>query len=373
MADWPHFRGPERNGISSEPAPARLPAGGPRTLWEAKIGEGYATVAVAAGRAYAAGNYSGQDYVSCIDVATGKVKWQHKHPCGAGDYGGPRATPAVAGGRVFTLSREGVVFCLDAASGKVLWRKDVARETGAPTPQWGFAGSPTVLGNRLYLNVGAAGSALDTASGRIVWASRGGPSGYASVVPFQNGSQTALGVFAGTALIAVDPASGRRLWEFGWQTSYDVNAADPIFSGDSVFISSNYGKGGALLRFAGGRPNQVWFSRSMKNHFNTSVLVGGLLFGNDENTLRCLDWRTGAERWSMRGMGKGGLIAAGGRLLALTERGELVLANAGPRFEELGRAQVLDGTCWSQPTLSDGRLFCRNHEGRLVCLALGRA
>jgi outer membrane protein assembly factor BamB len=169
--------------------------------------------------------------------------------------------------------------------------------------------------------------------------------------------------------VGVNPANGRRLWDFPWQTSYDVNAADPIFAGDTVFISSNYGKGCALLRVGGGRPSVAWQNRSMKNHFNSCVLLNGALFGNDENTLKCIDLKTGAERWASRGMGKGGLIAADGKLIVLTERGELVLAAAASdRYRELARTQILRGTCWTQPALANGLLYCRSHEGELVCL-----
>ena len=109
----------------------------------------------------------------------------------------------------------------------------------------------------------------------------------------------------------------------------------------------------------------------MRNHFNSCVLVGGALYGNDENTLKCIDLQTGAERWRMRGMGKGGLIAAGGKLLVLTERGELVVVSASPeRFTEIARARVMNGTCWTHPVLSNGLLYCRSHEGDLVCLDL---
>lgn len=151
-----------------------------------------------------------------------------------------------------------------------------------------------------------------------------------------------------------------------------MNAADPLFAADTVFISSNYGKGGALLRGVGAdRPSLVWETRNLRNHFNSSVRVGGALYGNDENTLKCIDVQTGEERWRMRGMGKGGLIAAANKLLVLTERGELVIVAATPdRFTELARAKVVDGTCWTHPVLANGLLYCRSQEGALVCLDL---
>ena len=160
-------------------------------------------------------------------------------------------------------------------------------------------------------------------------------------------------------------------WQHPWETSYDVNAADPIFAGSDVFLSSNYGKGCVLFHTHTPRPEVIWENRNMKNHFNASVLYNGSFYGNDENTLKCIDLKTGNERWRMRGMDKGGVIVADGKLIALTGRGELVIAQATPsKYSELARAQVLDGTCWTQPVLANGMLYCRNHEGKLICLDL---
>jgi outer membrane protein assembly factor BamB len=368
MADWPQWRGPSRNGISAEKGLLSTWSGsGPRRVWTQRIGQGFSSVAVKGNLVYTVGNYNGEDYISAIGATTGKVAWQHRYKCEAGDYAGPRATPVVHEGNVYTMSREGVAFCLNAATGKVVWQKDLAGD--AQRPQWGFAGSPLIQGGLVLYNIGAAGVAADKKTGRVVWKSGGGPAGYSSPTPFTAGGQTGVAIFAGTALLGLNPTTGKEMWEYPWQTSYDVNAADPIFSGDSVFISSNYGKGGALLRLAGGRPTLVWENRNMKNHFNTCVLLNGSLYGNDENTLKCIDWRTGDEKWRMRGMDKGGLIAADGKIIALTGRGELVLASATPgAFNELARAKVLDGTCWTHPVLANGLLYCRSQEGNLVCL-----
>jgi outer membrane protein assembly factor BamB len=367
MADWPQWRGPNRNGVSSETISGKFSGSGPKQVWKATAGEGYSSLAVKSGKVYTMGNYNNEDYVVCYDALTGKLLWQHKYPCGAGDYAGPRATPVVSDGNVYTLSREGQAFCLNANTGKVVWQSNVARETGANQPQWGFGSSALVQGNLVLYNVGAAGCALDKKNGRMAWKSGGGPSGYASPVAFSGG----VAMFHGKGVTAVNPTTGARLWNFAWDTMYDVNAADPIFSGDSFFLSSNYNKGGALIRIGGNNPSQVWFSREMRNHFNACVLVGGNLYGNDEGRLRCIDWATGRSRWEMRGMGKGGVIAAGDKLIALTERGELVIAAAAPgAFTEISRAKVLDGECWTQPALANGMLYARNHEGAVVCLDL---
>jgi outer membrane protein assembly factor BamB len=328
-------------------------------------------VAVVAGKVYTMGHFQGQDYILCYDANNGKLLWQHKYPCSAGDYTGPRSTPLIHQGNLYTMSREGQVFCLSAASGKVVWERKVAQEVGAPIPQWGFSASPLIQGNVVILNIGTSGTALDKASGRIVWKSGGGPTGYASPVAYSAGGLSGVAIFAGKGLVAVNPTNGSKQWEYPWDTSYDVNAADPIFAGDTVFISSNYGKGGALIRLAGGKPTELWRTREMKNHFNACVLIDKHLYGNDEGRLRCISLSDGREKWQMRGMDKGGLIAAGDKLIALTGEGELVLISASPAtFKELGRAKVLEGTCWTQPVLANGMLYCRSHQGDLVCLEM---
>ncbi len=380
-ADWPHWRGPQSNGISSETGwLSRWGAGGPRKLWTAQVGEGYASVAVAAGRAYTVGNNNGQDTVYCLNADTGQVLWRQSYRCEAGNYGGPRATPWVDGNSVFTMSREAVAYCLNAQTGKVVWTRNLRQESRAQDPQWAFAGSPYAQGNSVFFNVGTAGIALNKATGVPEWVSGSGRAGYASPVPYTVGGKRGLAFFGGSGLAGLDPETGKPQWQFRWSTSHDVNAADPIFTGDSVFVSTGYNVGCALVKLTGGAPRPVWQNKNMRNHFNSSVLVNGTLFGNDDGRLRALDLANGQERWSGTTLGKGGLIAADGKLILLTERGELVIAEAKPdRYAELARARVVStGDCWTQPALANGRIYCRSHSGELVCVdvrgaSVGRA
>ena len=369
-ADWPQWRGPGRTGISGEAGwAARWPAAGPRKVWSAKVGEGYSSAVVAGGRLYTTGNSGNQDTVVCLNADTGKPVWRYSYPCAAGDYGGPRATPTVSGNLLYTLSREGQAFCFNTANGRPVWSKNLARETGAESPRWGFAGSPLVLGNQVIYNIGGAGTAVDKGTGKIVWKSGGGVSGYASPLPFQVGSQKGVAIFVGNAIVGVNPANGRELWRHGWDTQYDVNAADPIFYFDNVFVSSNYGKGCALIRLAGGRPAVAWQNRNMRNHTNSSVLLGGHVYGNDEGKLVCVDLKDGRTKWRGPGIGRGGLMAADGKLIVISERGELFTVAADPtRYTELSRASVGRGDYWTHPVLANGRIYVRSHEGDLTCL-----
>lgn len=373
--NWPHWRGPQRNGISSETDWGyHWAASGPRKLWSAKLGEGFSGMAVAGGRLYSMGNAAGKDTVFCLNADTGKQLWSQSYPCPSGDYGGPRATPTVDGKRLYTFSRQGQAYCFDLSTGKPVWSVDLPKTAGAQVPRWGFAGSVLIDGPRAIYNAGGAGTALDKTTGKILWKSPGGTAGYSTPVPFNLGGQPGVALFTSTGVAAVGPASGHRLWDYPWKTMYEVNAADPIFLGPDVFISSNYDAGCARLRVAGGRPSVVWQNKNMRNHVNSCVAIGDSLYGNDQNTLKCLDARTGAERWQRRGIGKGGLIAAAGNLLVLTERGELLIVRATPSaYQELARAQILSGTCWTAPVLANGKLYCRSHEGDLVCADLRTA
>lgn len=371
-ADWPQWRGPQRNGLSAETGlNLKWPAAGPRHLWNAQVGEGYSSVSVAGGRLYTMGNAGNQDTVWCLNAETGKQIWKRSYPSGSGDYAGPRATPTVDGKLVYTFGREGQAFCLDSATGKVVWSRNLKQELRAEEPRWGFAGSPLIEGDLVIYNVGTAGAALRKANGQVVWKSAPATAGYASPLAYTVGRDRAVAIFSAQGLSGVNPRDGRRLWQYPWPTLYDVNAADPIFSGDTVFISSNYNHGCALLRVSGNGATRLWENRNMRNHTNSCVLVGGAYYGNDEGSLACIDAKTGAQRWKQRGMGRGGLIAAEGNLLMTTERGELVVVRANPAaYTELARAKVLGGDCWTHPVLANGRLYCRNHQGELVCLDL---
>jgi len=230
------------------------------------------------------------------------------------------------------------------------------------------AGAMLLLSNCL-LAADAAAAALDKKTGKTVWTSGAGPGGYATPVPFKAGGRQAVAVFSRDSFIAVAVANGQKLWSFPWKTGYDVNAADPIISGGKAFISSGYNKGCALLDISGPAPKPIYQNRRMRNHFNSTVLYEGHLYGFDETTLRCLEMKTGREMWSHRGLGKGSLMIADGRLIVLSDKGKLVVAPASPAaFKPIRSGQILSGKCWTVPVLSGARLYARNAAGELVCV-----
>lgn len=381
-ATWNRWRGPHHNGISHETDwISEFPRSGPRILWRQRIGVGFSSLSVADERVYTMSHDGRRDLVVCMHAESGKVLWSSGYPAelAGGKYeGGPSATPTVHQGRVYTLGKDGQLLCLDARTGKTHWTRKITELTGIKPPTYGFAGSPLILGDQVILNAGAAGSAFHKDTGKPIWTSRG-VGGYASPVPFQLGGRPTVLIFGQRNLIAVDPASsGRSLWGHPWKTKDDVNAADPIIVRDRIFASSGYGAGCAMFQLINGVPRHIWQTKALRSHFNPGVALGNFIYGIDgqatgraNNSLVCVNLATGKRMWERHRFGFGSLIAAGGRLIALTELGELIIIEANPHaYTELAYARVLGNRCWSSPAFSGGRVFARTGKGSVVCVDL---
>ncbi len=379
-ADWPCWRGAARNGSSQEAGWSwHWETNGPPVRWRGCVGKGFSSFAVVEGRAYTLGNSNQTDVVFCFEGSTGKVLWKHSYACDLQPLsyeGGPGATPAVHGGRVFTFSKDGHIFCLDAMTGEVEWSKKLEpwlRREGDWKNNWRYAGSPLVFGNRLFLSAGEAGLALDLKDGDVLWESAAGHPGYSSPVPFYSPGGDALAFFSGHAVFGVEAASGRHFWSVPWNTLWDLNAADPIIYESRMFVSSGNGVGCALYDLTVDPPREVWRNKHLMNTMNSSVLWQGLLFGFSDSRLSCVDWNTGEERWSTLDLRRGSLIVADGKLVLLSESGRLVVAEATSReYRPLAQAKILSGRCWTTPVLSGGLIFARNAAGDVVCLDVSK-
>ena len=374
--EWPQWRGPARNGISTETGwLAKWPADGPKVAWTKNVGAGYSAVSVSGGRVYTMGNANKTDTVWCLDADDGKTIWKQSYACRKGKYPGPRSTPTVDGDRVYTLSRQGHVFCFSADKGKKVWSKNLARELGIKPPGWGFAGSPLVEGNLLILNVGTAGVALNKTTGKVVWQTGTDKSGFSSPVLFEMDGKRCVLIFAAKGLACVDVETGRKLWVVPWKTSWDVHAADPVVSGNKIFITSGYGSGCALLQVEGGKPSVVWRGKQISGHFSSCVLYKGHLYGVDGNAgrkciVKCVDFATGRVKWATAVAGMASLMIADGKLIIMADGGSVAVADAVPgKFKAISQAKVLSGSCWTMPVLAGGKIYCRNnHKGQLICL-----
>ena len=384
--DWAQWRGPRGDGISHETGwLGSWPASGPPVLWQAQVGTGFSSMAVAAGRVYTMGNTgkkgkgAHRDIIWCFDAVSGETVWQRPYPSKlAAKYyeGGPGATPTVEGDRVYTLSKHGVVFCLEASSGKVVWTKDLRKEAGVKPPTWAFAGSPLIWGKLVIYNTGSAGVALDKMTGEVAWKSEPKGASYATPKLFRLGASDAIALFTGKSLKAVRAADGKALWSYPWKTSYDINAADPLFfaAEGTVFITSGYGSGCALLEYGESGCKERWRNREMRSQIGSVVAYEGHLYGfngqvGGKGVLKCLSYQTGEARWEHKGLGTGTLMLAEGKLIVLSEKGKLVIVEASPaEYKPLQEAQILEGKCWTQPVLSHGKVYARNAVGDMVCV-----
>lgn len=384
-ADWPQWLGANRTGISSETGLLTTwTKDGPTVVWEKELGEGFSGISVADGRVYTMFSAGEDEFVICLNEETGEEIWRFK--TGAKFYerqggNGPRSQPTVDGERVFVLSAEGWLYALNAKDGKKLWLVDLYDGLGSRVPKFGFSTSPLVENDLLLLEVGTRQGtfiALDKTNGAVQWASQRDIVSYSSPIAVDIAGIRQVVFVSGEAAVGLSPTDGSLYWRFPWQTSYDLNVATPIFvAPDRIFISSGYDHGAALLQIEpqgeGLSVKKVWESRGMKNHFGTSLLIGGYIYGFDNAILKCIEAETGKEQWRRRGYGKGSLISADGHLIILSDKGKLALAEISPtNFSEKVSAQVLSGKCWTPPTLANGKIFVRDMH-KIVCMDVSDA
>ena len=396
--DWPSFLGPTHNAISTETHLSRtLP---PPLVWEMEKGTGYTSPAIAGNHLLFFHRVDDEEVVECRHPETGEVRWEFHYGTGYRDrYGynnGPRSSPVIDGGRVFTMGAEGRLHCLDLDTGDGIWSRDLRREYEVRQDFFGTASTPLVEDGRLIVNVGAPGGpcvvAFDAATGGEVWrAGDWGPS-YASPVPAVVHGQRRIFVFAGGessppagGLLSIDPADGAIDFGFPWRsrTYESVNAACPVVFDDKVLISASYRAGGALLRILPDFTHEViWTTAEFALHFNTPIQKGGYLYGFDgrnqgDASLACIDandgrvvWREvpqwtetfeqgGRQRQAMLGTARGSLLSVDGQFLALGELGHLLWLDLTPDgYREVSRAWLAAAQeSWTLPVLSRGLLY----------------
>ena len=372
--DWPQWRGPNRDGRSAETGLLKQwPAGGPPLAWRATgAGEGYSSFAVANGRLYTLGARQGTEYLIAYDAASGKRLWEVANGRRfENDRGsGPRATPTVDGDRIYAFGASGDLSAVDAASGKPIWKVNVLSAFRGSNINWGLSESPLVLSDRILVNAGGPIVALKKSDGSEIWKSDGsGPAGYSSAVLHEAGGIREAIYFTHDGVIGVDVNTGKRLWSYEPVANDVANIATPIVRGNRVFVSSDYGTGAALLELtpSGGgiRAKEIYFTRDMRNHHASSVLVGDHLYGFSSMILTAMNFDTGQVVWRDRSVGKGSLVFADDRLYLYSERGTVGLVEATPAgYREHGRFEIKSGSLptWSHPVVSGGKLFLRDQD-----------
>ena len=376
VADWYQWRGPNRDGHSLETGLLKeWPSNGPRQLWRATgAGTGFSSFSASNGRLFTLGARDNVEYVIAFDAASGKRLWEvangRRFRNEMGD--GPRSTPTLEGDRVYAFGGSGELACLDAATGKKLWTVDVVQRFGGNTPYWGYSESPLIVGDRIVLNAGgrrASIVAIDKQDGKTLWQNHNDDAAYSSPMLLRTGSLQQVVFFTGQRALAVDPRDGRLLWTYNRASNNTANIATPVVRGNRVFFSSDYGTGAALLevRAAGNvaSAQEVYFTRDMRNHHASSVVVGDHIYGFSSSILVALKFDSGEMAWRDRSVGKGSLIYADERLYLYSEGGVVGLADATPTgYRERGRFSIpqTGPPTWSHPIITNGKLIIRDQD-----------
>ena len=384
--DWPQWRGPQRNGISSETGLLKeWPKQGPRLVWQAKdIGDGYAAPSVVGNRIYILSNRGlDNEFVAALSTQDGKQVWATT----LGKVGNPnqmpsfptaRSTPTVDGAALYALGSDGDLACLETASGKIRWRKSLRADFGGHPGQWAYSESPLVDGNTLVVTPGGAQAtlvALNKQTGETIWKSAvpgGDDAAYASVIVVEAGGHKQYVQFLARGLVGVDAKTGQFLWRYDATGKGNTNIPSPVASRGYIYSSQSRGPGALVRLTAAGQgvaAEQVYLERSLPNGGGGSVVIGATHYGTGDEGLVAADWVTGKVIWQNAGTGGGAILHAENRLYIHGENGEVILAEVTPEaYREEGRFMPPDRPkrtraamekAWAYPVLANGRLYIR--------------
>ena len=388
--DWPQFLGKSRNGVSQEKNLVdSFPAAGPKIRWKVPGGVGMSAVVVQGDRAVTSWNSDGEQWLVALDAATGKLVWKaemgpaYKNPMGDG----PRATPTIDQQSIYAYSGEGILLAVDLLSGQTRWRKDVMDELSAKASEYGMSCSPLIVGDRLIVQTGATDAALAAfalADGKLLWKAGTGHAGYSSPVVMDIAGTSQVVSITGTAVMGIDPANGKTLWSYPFETDYGCNTASPVAIDGGVFVSAGENHGSVLFDVQkdkeGYRVKERWKSLDsksvMRNEWQTSILVGDYLYGFDNvgaagpvSHFSCIEAKTGKAVWQKSRFGKGNLVHADGKFWLTTIEGELIIAKADSQgYQELSRASILEKNRQTV-SIADGYGYLRD-DSNIVCIEL---
>ncbi|MGH9869591.1 MAG: PQQ-binding-like beta-propeller repeat protein [Candidatus Polarisedimenticolia bacterium] len=389
--DWSQWRGQNRDGRSAETGLlGSWPEGGPRRLWSAPgFGAGYSSLAVTGGRIFTLGDLGDGQYVIAAKEADGAILWKTKlGPVHEDQYPGPRSTPTLAGGKLYALGTSGILVCLNPEDGKEIWRRDLKADFSGDRPHWMYSESPLVDAGRVVVTPGGSDAlmvALDSATGKETWRARGGVPGdkgkdgpgYASSVISTAGGVRQYVQLVGRGVVGVDAQSGRLLWSYNKVANDVANIPTPIVNGDSVFVSTGYQTGAALLQLAGGgdgvKASEKYFlpSNVFQNHHGNMVLDKGVIYaghGHNRGNPIAVEMESGKVLWGPAqnaGKGSAAVAWADGRLYLRYQNGLMVLAEANPTaYQERGSFTIpeVKRESWSHPVIANGVLLLREQD-----------
>jgi outer membrane protein assembly factor BamB len=388
--DSPGFRGVQRDGVAKcEPFAVDWQEHPPRELWQQPIGSGWSSFAVVGEYAVTMEQRGDDEATVCYEINTGRQMWEHRdrarfHEVTSGE--GPRGTPTIHAGRVYSLGATGILNCLDGNTGKPVWSVNILTDNQAENRIFGVTGSPLIVGSHVIVNSGGRGSSLsayEIATGDRAWQAGASNASYSSpqLAKFSSGQQVLD--FNADGLTAHELATGKPLWQVPWisNPAERNNVCQPVVlrevggeRGDFVFIASGYGMGCALLQInhqqGTWQVEERWRNRNLKAKFSSVVVHDGHVYGLDEAILACLDLATGRRCWKGGRYNYGQLLLAGENLLVQLESGEVAVVRADPQsFQELSRFTALHARTWNQPVLVGRRLLVRN-DREAACFEL---
>lgn len=372
--DFPQFYGPTRDARLPGPRLARdWEAQPPRELWRREVGEGWSSFAIV-GRAAVTMEQRGDDEVVVrYDLESGDQVWVHgdRAPFNTTVGGrGPRATPTIAEGRVYTLGATGLLTCLDLATGEVVWQRRLLEEYSTAQPDWGMPSSPLIVGDLVVVQLGLSGNAMvahDRTSGEPVWRTDIEQGSYSTPVLLTLAGHEQILTVNQPAVSGHDPATGERLWRAEWREPGE-RVTPPLQLGDDrILVSAGYGVGSRLFEIewteAGFTVERLWRSPRLKSKFASMVVHQGVVYGLDDGVMTAIDPSTGERLWKRGRYGHGQLLLVGDLLLVQAESGDVVLVEPHPQeLRELGRFSPLDSKTWNPPALSGRRLLVRNNR-----------
>jgi hypothetical protein len=386
-ADWPQFLGPDRN-LTTTSAKLNLtpPGGEPPTLWSRESGSGWSGPVVAGERLILHHRIQDEEVVTCLDATTGEPVWEYRAPTQYRDSmssnHGPRATPAIAGGSVFTFGADGKLTCLELATGRFRWSVDTRKEFQADTGFFGMDCSPLIEQGLVLMQIGGRDRhglvAFEAETGKVRWHATGHEAGYSSPVAATIGGQRQALFFTREGLVATDPLTGRVMFEHRWRSTQhsSVNAASPVVIGNAVLLTASYDTGAVLLRVIGAGVRPLWQGNDMLSaHYATPVHHHGLLFGFHGRVdfptgaeLRGLDAETGKVLWTLDPIRSGTLLLVNDTLFVLSEDGELFIGPASSKgFKPALRSQILGRETRANSAFANGIYYARGKD-RLVAL-----
>ena len=379
--DWPQYRGPNHNGVSSETIRLNWSQERPRQLWKVALDPALSSFSVSGGKAFTQvrRRMGSEDQEVCValDAETGRELWAT--PLGLASYpdggvgfdDGPRSTPSIDGARVYVLTSYLRIACLDASQGSVIWSKDLVAEYGATVIPWQNAASPLIVGDLVVMNSNVRNQrllALRKVDGGIAWRGQNDAMTQASPIAATIAGVPQIVFLAQSGLVSVIPETGAVLWRFSLPYSTS-SAASPVVGGDIVYASAAYGVGSGAARLTRAgvtmSASQAWRAPGGNmNHWATPVSHQGYLYGiygQSLLSLRCVELATGTEKWRQSGVGYGSVLLVSDRVLVLTEDGTLLLVEPDPTgYREAARFQAVRGKCWNVPAISDGRIYVRS-------------